>query len=176
MTNAPKPATKPKRKITAKAAATARTNGAKGGAPKKLTADDTTLNIIRGLGNIMATNGEIAAVLGVTVPTLRAFMAAHQAAADALDIGKGQGRVSLRRKQFKMAETSAAMAIFLGKNYLEQADKLDTTLSGPGGGAVKVEQVAADAESFTRAIAGLASRAAEGEGVSEADAGNTGAA
>ena len=37
---------------------------------------------------------------------------------------KGQkGFISLRRAQFKLAETSAAMAIFLGKNYLGQIDK-----------------------------------------------------
>ena len=34
-----------------------------------------------------------------------------------------KGFVSLRRAQFKLAETSAAMAIFLGKYYLGQIDK-----------------------------------------------------
>ena len=33
------------------------------------------------------------------------------------------GKISLRRAQFKLAEKSAAMAIFLGKNYLGQTDK-----------------------------------------------------
>ena len=32
------------------------------------------------------------------------------------------GKMSLRRTQFKLAEKSAAMAIFLGKNYLGQTD------------------------------------------------------
>lgn len=32
------------------------------------------------------------------------------------------GRISLRRAQFRMAEKSAAMAIFLGKQYLGQSD------------------------------------------------------
>lgn len=32
------------------------------------------------------------------------------------------GKISLRRAQFKLAEKSAAMAIFLGKNYLGQTD------------------------------------------------------
>lgn len=32
------------------------------------------------------------------------------------------GRISLRRMQFKLAEKSAAMAIFLGKNILGQSD------------------------------------------------------
>jgi hypothetical protein len=32
------------------------------------------------------------------------------------------GLISLRRNQFKLAEKNAAMAIFLGKNYLGQTD------------------------------------------------------
>ena len=36
--------------------------------------------------------------------------------------GREKGKMSLRRKQWKLADTSAAMAIFLGKNYLKQAD------------------------------------------------------
>ena len=34
------------------------------------------------------------------------------------------GKMSLRRIQFKLAEKSAAMAIFLGKNYLGQTDNV----------------------------------------------------
>jgi len=40
------------------------------------------------------------------------------------------GLMSLRRIQFKMAEKSPAMAIFLGKNYLGQADKQEIEHSG----------------------------------------------
>lgn len=32
------------------------------------------------------------------------------------------GKISLRRSQFRLAEKSAAMAIWLGKNYLDQHD------------------------------------------------------
>lgn len=32
------------------------------------------------------------------------------------------GKISLRRNQWKLSEKSAAMAIFLGKNYLGQTD------------------------------------------------------
>ena len=39
--------------------------------------------------------------------------------------GREKGKMSLRRKQWKLADTSAAMAIFLGKNYLEQSDNPD---------------------------------------------------
>ena len=38
---------------------------------------------------------------------------------------RGIGRISLRRAQFRLAEKSAAMAIFLGKNYLGQKDHVE---------------------------------------------------
>ncbi len=36
-----------------------------------------------------------------------------------------QGKIALRRYQMKLAERSAAMAIFLGKQYLGQTDKTE---------------------------------------------------
>lgn len=36
---------------------------------------------------------------------------------------RSKGLISLRRRQFQLAETNPAMAIFLGKNYLGQSDK-----------------------------------------------------
>lgn len=41
------------------------------------------------------------------------------------DLKRQAGLISLRRIQFQQAEKSAAMAIFLGKNYLGQSDKDD---------------------------------------------------
>ena len=38
---------------------------------------------------------------------------------------RGAGKISLRRAQWKLAEKSAAMAIFLGKNYLGQRDSVE---------------------------------------------------
>lgn len=39
-----------------------------------------------------------------------------------------QGKASLRRMQWKLAEKSAAMAIFLGKNMLGQTDRVEQTV------------------------------------------------
>ena len=39
------------------------------------------------------------------------------------------GKISLRRWQFKMAEHNCAMAIFLGKNWLGQSDKIEQTIT-----------------------------------------------
>lgn len=60
------------------------------------------------------------------------------------------GKISLRRAQLRLAEKSAAMAIFLGKNYLGQSDhvviedrsaldKLDEILKGTRENAVKLQ-------------------------------------
>jgi hypothetical protein len=38
---------------------------------------------------------------------------------------RSKGKVSLRRTQFKLAQKSPAMAIFLGKQYLGQTDKVE---------------------------------------------------
>ena len=47
--------------------------------------------------------------------------------ADTFKKYSASGKVSLRRCQFKLAEKSAAMAIFLGKNYLGQTDHVEMT-------------------------------------------------
>lgn len=37
----------------------------------------------------------------------------------------GRGKISLRRNQFELSKKSAAMAIFLGKQYLGQKDSVE---------------------------------------------------
>lgn len=65
------------------------------------------------------------------------------------------GKISLRRAQFKLAEKNAAMAIFLGKNYLgqrdvieetntETIDKLDDILAGVRANAAAIAAAAPD--------------------------------
>lgn len=47
---------------------------------------------------------------------------------------KSEGKASLRRTQWVLAQRSAAMAIFLGKNYLGQSDdpnKVENSGDGP---------------------------------------------
>ena len=43
--------------------------------------------------------------------------------ADVYKKHSASGKISLRRYQFELAKKSAAMAIFLGKNYLGQTDE-----------------------------------------------------
>ena len=47
--------------------------------------------------------------------------------ADVFKKKSANGKISLRRTQFKLAENSPAMAIFLGKNYLNQKDEIEET-------------------------------------------------
>ena len=75
-------------------------------------------DIVRKLASIMCTEKEIASFLGCDERTL-------QRDAEFCRIfkeGKETGKMSLRRMQWKLAEKSYAMAIFLGKQYLEQRD------------------------------------------------------
>lgn len=107
-----------------------------GGRPPKLQPDSKTLAIVRGLGNIQATGPECAAVLGVTEPTWIKFKQEFPEVEAALRDGQGSGRVSLRRRQFKAAnDGNATMLIWLGKQYLGQADKQEVT--GKNGGPIQ---------------------------------------
>ncbi len=45
-------------------------------------------------------------------------------------VKRGKGLISLRRMQWKHAEKNASMAIFLGKQYLGQKDKVEYTDDG----------------------------------------------
>ena len=102
----------------------------KGGRPPKLHPDEATLKVVRGLGNIQATTKECAAFFSVSEPTYLKFKRDHPQVAEAFDEGVGHGRISLRRKQFALADNNASMAIFLGKNYLGQADRQEFEHSG----------------------------------------------
>jgi hypothetical protein len=94
------------------------------GRPPKLKTDDATLNLLLNLGKIDPTTVEVAAVLGVSEPTLIDFLKRNKSAAEALDRGRCQGRVSVRRAQLKLAlEGNATMLIWVGKQRLGQKDK-----------------------------------------------------
>lgn len=109
-----------------------------GGRPLKLKADEATLKIVKGLGNIQATGKECAAVLGVTEPTWLKFKKDHPSVENAFRDGIGNGLASLRRRQFEAAQAgNATMLIWLGKQYLDQRDQQQTIHTGPNGGPIK---------------------------------------
>ena len=97
------------------------------GRPKRLL-NDLGIETIRSLASIQCTDEEIASVLGCSVDLLTnknnkdVFLEAKEA-------GQLSGKASLRRMQFKTAESgNATMQIWLGKQYLGQKDKQDVTV------------------------------------------------
>ena len=79
--------------------------------------------IVEKLSNIQCTQEEIANFLDVSVRTLQRddeFCRIYKK-------GINNGKMSLRRYQYKLAEKNTAMAIWLGKQYLGQVDKVETT-------------------------------------------------
>jgi len=82
------------------------------------------------LAALQCTDEEIASWFGVTTRTIERRRK-HPKFAATLERGKNKGRISLRRQQMKLVEEgSAAMAIFLGKNYLNQTDTFNQNSNG----------------------------------------------
>lgn len=92
------------------------------GRPKKIIDYET----VEKLASIMATQEEIAHVLDISVRTLQRDEEFCRVYKKGLD----KGKMSVRRNQFRMAETNPTMAIWLGKNYLGQSDKQEITHEG----------------------------------------------
>ncbi len=102
--------------------------GKKMGRPKKVINKEA----FEGLCKIQCTEIEICSVLGVSDKTLDNWCRENYKSSDDEEKGltfsevfplfKAQGKVSIRRKQFALATGSARMAIWLGKQYLDQKD------------------------------------------------------
>ena len=75
-------------------------------------------DVLRNLCEIQCTIKEIAYVLGVSVDTL------NRNYRDVIDEGKSQGKIALRRAQWRnaMEKNNVTMQIWLGKNVLNQTD------------------------------------------------------
>lgn len=67
---------------------------------------------------------------------------------------RGKGKISLRRSQWRLAEKNANMAIWLGKQYLDQKDHIETT----NGGEIEVKM---------RALADIIDRPADNRNIED---------
>lgn len=96
---------------------------AKMGRPKKEINQET----FEKLCGIMCTLEEIAGVFNCSEDTIERWCKEtyKETFADISKRFQGTGKSSLRRMQFKLAERSAAMAIWLGKQYLGQKDTVE---------------------------------------------------
>jgi len=91
--------------------------------------DDDTLRTISEIAKLFCTQEECAGILGVSKRTLTNFFNEYPEAREVWDDGLQRAKVSLRRKQFGLADKNAPAAIFLGKNYLGQRDENHTNLN-----------------------------------------------
>lgn len=75
---------------------------------------------------IQCTEEEIAAVLDVNTDTLEKWVKKTyngRRFSEVFNEKRAGGKASLRRNQWKLSETNPTMAIWLGKQYLDQTDK-----------------------------------------------------
>lgn len=83
------------------------------------------------LCRLNCTDGEVAAFFGVSTKTIQRERKKSPEFAEAMERGRGQGQMSLRRKQMEVALTgNTPMLIWLGKQVLGQRDKNDLVVEG----------------------------------------------
>ena len=88
--------------------------------PKVITADQ-----VRALSAMQCTQEEIASVFGLQRRHFIQRMENEPELREAWETGQGQGRMSIRRMQFDLLKGgNVTMAIWLGKQYLGQTDRL----------------------------------------------------
>ena len=108
--------------------------------------------IFENLCGLQCTLEEIAGVFDCSVDTIERWCKREyrETFAEVYKKHSAKGKTSLRRIQFKLAEKSAAMAIFLGKNYLGQKDNIietdEQTLQAVGEALVKIKRAAEQAK------------------------------
>lgn len=80
---------------------------------------------------IQCTLGEIAGYFSCSPDTIERWCIRtyNQGFAEVYAQKRGLGKISLRRIQFRMAETNPTMAIWLGKQYLGQTEKQDVVVA-----------------------------------------------
>lgn len=100
---------------------------ARSGRPKKEIDKDQ----FEKLCGLQCTEEEIASFFNCSVDTIGRFCKKEYGSTFAEVFKKKQdiGKISLRRNQWKLAEKSATMAIWMGKQYLNQTDRIEATVT-----------------------------------------------
>lgn len=90
---------------------------------------------------LMCTTSEAAGFFGIMKKTFEEMLRIDEGAKRAWEEGQQKARIGLRRKQMRLADTSAPMAIFLGKQYLGQQDVQVTEVSGRDGAPIQTAEL-----------------------------------
>lgn len=96
---------------------------------------------IRALSHLQCSDAEAAAHFRISLKTWKELLRIDTKAKEAWENGRQFGKTSLRRKQFRLAETSAPMAIFLGKQYLGQNEVQILEHSGRDGAPIRTQAI-----------------------------------
>jgi hypothetical protein len=101
----------------------------KGGRPRK----EIDFKLFEDLCAIHCTETEISGILKVSIETLNARIKEEYGDGfqECFKRFSAKGKASLRRLQFKLAERNAAMAIWLGKQYLGQREPESNYVRNP---------------------------------------------
>lgn len=96
------------------------------GRPRKEIDEKTFENLCK----IQCTESEIAGIFECSIDTVNLWCKRTfgMTFTDTYKRFSDQGKASLRRMQFKLAEKNPGMAIFLGKNLLGQTDRVEQTV------------------------------------------------
>jgi hypothetical protein len=105
---------------------------------------EINLKQVERLSELLCTHEELATYFRVSISTIKR-LAATPEGGEAIERGRNLGKISLRRQQFRLLRKgSNTMAIWLGKQYLGQRDKVEQTLRTPPGEAFRIEAEVSD--------------------------------
>lgn len=102
---------------------------------------DEQITDLEKVAGLHATRTEAAGWFGIDLRTFNKQLMEDTRAAEAWNNGVNKGKISLRRLQFQLAERSAAMAIFLGKQILGQRDVYTNEHLGANGEPIRDDTV-----------------------------------
>ena len=120
-----------------------------GGRPR-LTFD---LRLVEDLGKIQSTHSELAAVLNVSIETVKRRLKEDEEFRASYEKGLENGKSSLRRIQWKNALSgNTTMQIWLGKQYLGQRDMHTTELTGAEGKSLIPAHIVTGLDDATRTL------------------------
>jgi hypothetical protein len=108
---------------------------------------------VEDLGKIQSTHSELAAVLDVSIETVKRRLKDDPEFCAAYEKGLENGKSSLRRIQWKSAlGGNTTMQIWLGKQYLGQRDMHATELTGAQGKALIPAHIVTGLDDATRTL------------------------